>query len=515
MKAAIAEEMRRIDRATIEEYGIPGAVLMERAGLATAAKVNEIFGRKKVFVLAGPGNNGGDGLVAARELFNRGCKVKVLLTSKPDRLSPECLERYKAAKKAGVVVEFGTRIAEGDLHSAVVIDAVFGTGLNKPLSGPFSELIGTLNASGVPVVSVDIPSGISPDTGRVLGAAVRADYTVTFGLPRIGHMLHPGAEYCGRLYVEDIGFPRALLTSDMLKVETVEPAAASALIPERPACSYKGDYGHVLVVAGSRGRTGAAFMTAAACLRAGAGLVTIGVPETLVDVFQTRVTEEMLLPLPDAGNGALAAAALDPILEFTAGKGDVIAIGPGLGVSEDIKKIVDGLVLMSDAPLVIDADAINALAGRALVLKKARSPVVLTPHAGEFAGLLFEPAGLKGKGRVAEIDVVQTALSFAKETGTCLVLKGAPTVTASADGRAFINTTGNPGMATAGSGDVLTGIAAALLGQGLYPVDASVLGVYLHGLAGDIAASARGMHSIIASDIINCIPSAFLSLSKS
>lgn len=507
MKVVTAEEMRRIDTRTIKDYGIPGTVLMERAGGAVAAKFIELFGAKKALVLAGSGNNGGDGLVAARELFNKGRNVKVLLTGKEGALSADCLVQYRAAKKAGVPMEFRTTITSADCHGAVVIDALFGTGLNKPVRTPYSDLIRSLNASGATVISVDVPSGISSDDGCVMGEAVRADYTVTFGLPKIGHLIHPGAEYTGKLFVEDIGFPEDLLRSARLNVETIDAAYAASLIPERPANSYKGDYGHVLVVAGSRGKTGAACLTAAACLRSGAGLVTIGVPESLTDVFQSRVVEEMILPLPDAGNGMLAASALDEILYFIAERADVLAMGPGVGVSDDMKKIMDGLVRMSAAPMVLDADAINSLAGRSDLFKKAKSPVVLTPHVGEMSRLVARQLVAEGK--------IEDARSFAKDTGTNLILKGAPSIVACADGRLSINTTGNPGMATAGSGDVLTGMVAAFIGQGLDPAAASVLAVYLHGLAGDIAASDKGMHSLIASDIIAAVPSAFLTLRKS
>ncbi|KAF0144373.1 MAG: YjeF family protein [Nitrospirae bacterium] len=544
MKVVTAEEMREIDRKTMRNYGISGSVLMERAGLAVAGKIKELFEKQKVIVLSGGGNNGGDGIVVARNLSEWGWNVKVILLSKENKLSRDCLEQYRIAKKTGVPIEFRTEITGKDTHSAIIVDAIFGTGLSKDITGKIADVISFLNNSESPIVSVDIPSGISSDTGQVMGEAVSADYTVTFGLPKRGHFLYPGAEYTGKLFIEDIGFPEELIHSEKLNVEFLEKMDVSLLIPERRRYSHKGDYGHVLVIAGSRGKTGAAFMCAKACLRAGAGLVTIGVPETLMDVFQSRVTEEMTLPLPDRGDGTLSSKASDKILAFIADKADVLAIGPGISVTDDTQKLITALVLNSAAPMVMDADAINALEGNKYVLRRAKAPVIVTPHIGEMARLLqgskgssfaVHPSqrcgewmlrrmdqrvspqasrrGDKGS-REIEIDRISTAINFAKETGTYLVLKGAPTVIAEPEGSAFINSTGNPGMASAGVGDVLTGMIAGLLGQGLNPLEASILGVFMHGLAGDIAANKQGEHSLIASDMINALPDAFLSLKK-
>jgi len=530
MKVATAEEMREIDRKAIKDYGISGTTLMERAGLKVAEKIKELFEKRKIIVLSGGGNNGGDGLVVARNLYEWGWNVKVILLSNEKKLSPDCLEQYKIVKKSGVPVVFNTEISGKDLHSAVVVDAIFGTGLSKSVTGKVADIISFINKSKVPVVSVDIPSGISSDTGQIMGEAVMADYTVTFGLPKRGHLLYPGAEYTGKLFIEDIGFPDELLKSEKIRVELLENRDVSLLIPEKRRYSHKGDYGHVLVIAGSRGKTGAAFMCAKACLRAGAGLVTIGVPETLMDVFQSRVTEEMILPLPDRGDGTLSSKASDKILTFIADKADVLAIGPGISVTDDTQKLITALVLNSAAPMVMDADAINALEGNKHVLRKAKAPVILTPHIGEMARLLQKsappPIPPPRGGRVREgvemsnselrteieKDRINAAISFAKETGTYLVLKGAPTVIAEPEGSAFVNSTGNPGMASAGVGDVLTGMIAGLLGQGLNPLEASILGVFVHGLSGDIGTGKKGEHSLIASDIIDSIPDAFSSI---
>ncbi len=340
MKIVNAEEMRLIDRKTIRKYGISGSTLMERAGLAVAVRIRELFDKRKVLVLAGSGNNGGDGIVAARNLFDWGWNVKVLLMGKLDALSPDCLAQYRIAGKMGVPVEFRTAVTDKDIHAAIVVDALLGTGINKPVSSPLSEVIDVLNRADNQVVSVDIPSGISSDDGQIKGTAVLADYTVTFGLPKYGHLLYPGAEHTGHLFVEDIGFPAELLHSDSLTTETIEQKDASVLLPERPKYSHKGDYGHVLIVAGSRGKTGAALMAAKACLRSGAGMITIGVPETLVDIYQQRVTEEMVLPLPDSGQGILSEGASAGIMDFLDSKADVLALGPGISTGPEVTKLV-------------------------------------------------------------------------------------------------------------------------------------------------------------------------------
>lgn len=513
--------MREIDRITIEKYGIPGAVLMERAGLSVALKVRELSEGKKVIVLAGGGNNGGDGIAAARNLYNWGWNVKILLMVGKDKLSPDCRAQYRIAKQTGVVMEFRRNIDQRDLHGAIVIDALLGTGINRPVTAPMTKVIRYLNEFPVKVVSVDMPSGISSDTGQIMTEAVRADMTVTFGLPKIGHMLFPGADHTGTLFVEDIGFPNVLLNDDRLSAETLEKEAISGLIPERRKYSHKGDYGHVLIVAGSRGKTGAALMAAEACLRTGAGLVTIGVPETLAGIFQSQVKEEMILPLPDTGQGTISASAAGPIRDFLDERADVLAIGPGITASENTAGLVANLLGSATVPMVLDADALSVIGGRKELIKKVKAPVVLTPHVGEMARLLIS----RSPGSSTKIDErkirkeletakISVSRSYARETGACLVLKGAPTIIADPEGRILFNTTGNPGMATAGTGDVLTGMIAGFLGQGLNPLDASCLAVFMHGLAGDISAKLKGMHSLIASDVIGAIPKAFLSLSS-
>ncbi|MGB9715647.1 MAG: NAD(P)H-hydrate dehydratase [Thermodesulfovibrionales bacterium] len=526
MKVVTAEEMRYIDNKTIDEYGIPSYVLMERAGLAVTSRIKEIFSPGKVIVIAGSGNNGGDGLVVARNLYNDGWEVRVFLTNKPEELKGDALLQYKIISRLGLKTHSLNELISD--HSSfltsdtLIVDALLGTGLSKNITGPMADVINLINKSKAKVISVDIPSGISSDTGQIMGVAIEADYTVTFGLPKRGHLLYPGAKYSGRLFVEDIGFPKELLSSEKLQVELLVKDNVSPLIPLRARYSHKGNYGHVLVVAGSKGKTGAALMTAKACLRTGAGLVTLGVPESLSDIFQSRVTEEMTISLPDRGDGTLSQKATKVIMDFLNDKATILAVGPGIGVSSDTKKLLKKLIKDSTVPMVIDADGINSLMGEKAVFSKAKSPIILTPHPGEMARLLNPPSTLFAKGGKSRINIsvqdiekdrINVALSFSKETGVYLVLKGVPTVIAEPNGRLYINSTGNPGMASAGTGDVLTGIISGFLSQRLSPIHASILGVYMHGLAGDIAASEKGEHSLIAADIIEKIPFAFESLS--
>lgn len=520
MKIVTSAEMREIDRKTIEGYGISGATLMERAGMAVAARIESLFGRRRVIVVSGGGNNGGDGLVAARILHSRGWDTVVFLMVSPEDLRGDALIQYRAACEFGVTVRSADALlAESRLvlgRHSLLVDAILGTGLSKPVTGRTAEVVRTMRESGMPIIAVDIPTGVSSDDGQVLGRAVKADYTVTFGLPKRGHFLYPGAEFSGRLFIEDIGFPPALLARGEMDVEVIEKGDATSFIPRRSNYSHKGSYGHVLVVAGSRGKIGSALMAARACLRCGAGLVTLGVPESLADIYQSRVTEEMVLILPDRGDGTLSAKASLRILDFLREGSHVLAIGPGIGVSKDTVGLVKELVSHSPVPMVIDADGINVLAKERKILKKAKARLILTPHPGEMAGLISagRNEGERKNAIIQEIERnrIDTARSFAGETDTFLVLKGVPTAIATPGGKVFVNPTGNPGMATAGAGDALTGMIAGLLGQIRDLVASCVLGVYMHGLAGDIAASERGQHSMTAVDLIDRVPDAFRSL---
>ncbi len=511
MRVVTSTEMAEIDSLTINKYGIPSLVLMERAALGVVKHVLKL-NPKKTIVLAGPGNNGGDGVAVARILksavdVEERIDVKVFQLFPEDKLSEDCKAQLKIAKNFGVEVIEGFP-SESDIAQAdLVVDAIFGTGLKRELEGRIAELINTVNSLSKTVIAVDIPSGISSDTGEILGTALRATVTVTFGLPKRGQFLFPGRDFIGRLFVEDIGFPHELLDSAKIKVKLIDEKLARSLIPSRPIYSHKGTYGHILVVAGSVGKTGAAMMTAKSSLRAGSGLVTMAVPACLKVVFQAKVLEEMLLPLP-CNTQTLSKQAIPEIKEFLNEKADVVAFGPGVGVNEDTEEILKFLLNESPCPVVIDADGITLLSKNPEILKNAKPKTVITPHPGEMSRII--------KISVKEIEKrrIEIAQSVAKEFNTVVVLKGVPTVVASSDGKAFLNTTGNPGMATGGSGDVLTGIIASFIGQGLDVFHASVLGVYVHGLSGDIASCEKGYHGLVAGDIIESLPKALLKLNE-
>jgi NAD(P)H-hydrate epimerase len=513
MKVVTASEMREIDRETIQKIGILGLILMERAGLAVVSRIRELYGKRKIIVICGTGNNGGDGLVVARNLHNEGWNVTVFLVSGPENFKGDALTQYRIALNVGVNIHSIRKLfmkpSSVLRQHSVIVDAILGTGLKKNISGEMAEVIKIINSSGLPVVSVDIPSGISTDNGQILGIAVKADSTVTFGLPKRGHFLFPGAEFSGKLFIENIGFPQEMLQSEKIPVELLDKNFVSALFPARKKYSHKGTYGHVLVVSGSTGKTGAALMTARACLRSGAGLVTLGIPESLAEVIQSHVVEEMTLLLPDKGDGTLSGKASRRILDFLDEKADVLAIGPGIGVSPQTIHLMQKLVRDSEKPLVIDADGINSLARGRDVLEKAKVPIILTPHPGEMSRLLNNPQYTVQE---IESDRIETALSFARKKKIYLVLKGVPTILATPDGMVFVNSTGNPGMASAGTGDVLTGMISGFLGQTRDPLSSMILGVNIHGLAGDMAAAEQGQHSMIASDIIQKIPGALRSL---
>jgi NAD(P)H-hydrate epimerase len=504
MKVVTALEMAEIDRLTIEEYGIPSLLLMERAALGVCKHIinSDV---KNIIILAGPGNNGGDGVAVGRILKNKSFNVKIFQPFSEEKLSANCKIQIEIAKKYGVAI-FNRYPTESELsHATLLVDALFGTGLKKIIDGDLAKLINLINSLNKTVIAVDIPSGVSADNGEILGYAIKATLTVTFGLPKRGHILFPGREFVGKLIVEDIGFPSELTKSEKLKVSLIEKDLVHSLIPKRHLYSHKGNYGHVLVIAGSVGKTGAALMCGKSALRAGAGLVTMAVPAALKIIFQSKVLEEMVLPLP-CTTQTLSKEAIKGIEKFIYEQADVVAFGPGVGVNEDTEEILKFLLLNSPCPIVIDADGITLLVNNIKLLEKAKTETVITPHPGELSRLIKLPVKEIEKDR---IDITQ---KVAKDLNTVVVLKGVPTVISNPLGNTFINTTGNPGMATGGAGDVLTGIIASFIGQGLKALDASIVGVYVHGLSGDIASKKKGYHGLIAGDLIDNIPSAIKEL---
>jgi NAD(P)H-hydrate epimerase len=506
MKLVTASEMRELDRRAIQDLGIPSLVLMENAGRTTYQILRREFPilSGEVAVVAGRGNNGGDGFVVARYLANAGIPVAVFLLGSREQVSGDARVNLDILAPLGVAV--AEVLTEADMNpmihrlakAGLIVDALLGTGLNSPVTGLMAAAIERLNHLRALVLAVDIPTGLSADTGEVLGVALKARVTVTYGWPKLGQVLAPGRDYVGRLWQVDIGIP-PLLTRD-ISLELAEAREMQALLPSRAFGSHKGNFGHLLVLAGSAGKTGAAALTAEAALRAGAGLVTLGVPASLNDVLEVKLTEAMTLPLPEAAAArALGAAAWAPIMEFLDDK-TTVALGPGIGTHPETRELVARLGRDLACPMVIDADGINSLAGAAAGLKDAAGPRILTPHPGEMARLV---------GRTTP-EVQARRLDLARDTaaqfGVTLVLKGAQTVVAAPDGRAWINATGNPALASGGTGDVLTGLMGGFLAQGLAPWDAARLGVYLHGLAADFFVSRHGPRGMVAGDLLAVWP---------
>ncbi len=506
MKVVAADEMREIDRRAMEEFGIPGAVLMENAGRGATDAIEEFISGEEIeniLIVAGKGNNGGDGFVVARHLVNRGIECEVCLIGKKSNVKGDAKGNLDAALKMGIeITEMGDNASILDSfikRSGLIVDAIFGTGLSKEVSGIYRGIIEAINFSSLPVVSLDIPSGLDSTTGRPLGLSVEADMTVTFCLPKVGLVLYPGADFVGELVLAGIGAPYELLESDELKTSLVlEENVEDVLLP-READSHKGSYGHLLIVAGSTGKSGAAAIAADAALRSGSGLVTVAAPASINDILEVKLTEAMTEPLADGERGTLGAEAVERAFKLLEGK-DALVLGPGIsreaGTGEFVRKVAVNL----DVPAVIDADGLWHLADDLEIIKKCKAPLILTPHPGEMAKLL----GVSSK-EVQE-DRIGISRKFAEKYGCWLVLKGARTIIAAPDGNVYINTTGNPGMASGGTGDALSGMIGSFLGQGCTPPESALLGVYLHGYAGDLAAEEKGEASLIATDIIGKLP---------
>jgi NAD(P)H-hydrate epimerase len=507
MKVATAAEMRRIDGRAMSEYGLPGVALMESAGGEVARKVAEILGGaadKKICIFAGKGNNGGDGFVAARHLTARGAKVKIFLLGAAAAVAGDARTNLDIlfSMEAEVIEIAGERDCDKAAVAAAfadcLVDALLGTGFHGATGGELAAVIKIINTAGKPVVAVDIPTGVDADTGQVRGVAVQATHTVTFGLLKPGLLFQPGAVHAGTVAIADIGLPAALLTDAAIKQNAVTAGFVRRLLPVRQPWAHKGANGRVALVAGSKGLTGAAALAAMAAVRTGAGLVTLGVPASLNAIMEVKLTEVMTKPLPDAANGAFGQAAVDEAAAL-AETADVLAVGPGLGRGDDTVAAVRAIVRQVCCPLVIDADGLNALAGHSGILLESEALAVLTPHPGELARLTGKTP------EAINADRLGAARQAATDLGAIVVLKGPGTVVAYPDGEVFINTTGSAALATGGTGDVLTGVIASLVAQGLSSHDAAVAGVFLHGLAGE-AAARTGMVGVAAGDLLPALP---------
>jgi len=508
MRIATASEMAQLDRRTIEEVGIPGIVLMENAARGAAGFFLEVVPdllRKRTTVVAGSGNNAGDGFVLARIFQNSGGRVRVVCLRPPDGLQGDALTNYRILENMGTPIHIWDEEADFSSQwrwieeSDVIIDALLGTGLRNEVRGTYRKVIEGINDLGVPVLAVDIPSGLHAGTGKPMGAAIRARATATFGLIKLGHLLEPGTAYVGRLSVVDIGIPVHIFESADIRRWWLDHELLSTWISPRPPAAHKGNAGHAVVLAGSPGKTGAAALACLGAGRAGAGLVTLLIPSSLNPILEVKLTEAMTVPIPETEDHSPSDTGLPLILDFLRDK-QALAMGPGISLHSSTRTLVKNLLVRSPCPTVLDADAITAMAPEPERFKDAPHPVVLTPHPGEMSRLTGKST------REIQENRVETAGEFAVKYGVTLVLKGHRSLIASPDGRLAVNSTGNPGMACGGMGDVLTGMIAGFLAQGFPAFEASCLGVYIHGAAADRRMGEISSRGLLASDLLEEIP---------
>ena len=508
MKVVTSAQMQTLDRQTIEDLGIHGLILMENAGRGTAEIIMSQYAarlsERGALVVAGPGNNGGDGFVIARHLVQAGIRTDIVVLAPEEKFRGDALVNLEIVKALGIPV---TICAEESIlidhfpmfdNAGVIIDALFGTGLGRPLEGRFARAVRYMNRSRAPVAAVDIASGLSSDTGHPLGVAVHADITCTMAMPKIGHVTWPGCDYTGELHVVEIGIPGFLVEKAGITTESFGKDEFSVLLKPRPDSGHKGTFGHLVVIGGSRGKTGAAALAAAGALHSGAGLVTVACASSSQPILATKLTEAMTFAMPETGEGSPSMSAYEETAAMLQGKKAVV-LGPGLGLHTDTKEFARGIMKEADIPIVVDADALTAMAEDVKAFSD-KNNLVLTPHPGEMARLCGCTV------REAQADRIESASELASRTGAVVVLKGARTVTADPDGRVCINLTGNSGMGTGGMGDVLSGIIGALLAQGYEPWDAARLGVCAHGLAADMLASGRGPYGWTAGELAEWLP---------
>ena len=503
-----AAEMQEMDRQTIEMHAIPGIDLMEAAGQGAAVVLLNQFADQVedgVSIICGKGNNGGDGFVIARELAAKDIEVTVYLLADTDAVKGDAavnLRRLVPLKIPVIEVPDENSFSahqSGIARSGLIVDAILGTGLTSDVRGFFKTVIDFINHTGLPIFAVDMPSGLNADTGQPCGISTHAQATATFGFAKIGHYTYPGADDTGKVEIIDIGIPDAVVAAVAPKQCLLSADRIGTYFQPRAADTHKGKTGHLLVVAGSTGKTGAATMTAVSAMRAGAGLVTLAVAESLNPVVGAQVQEVMTALLPQSRPGIIGDSALAEIQSLISGK-TCLAIGPGIGQAAETRRLVDQILRQIRIPVVIDADGLNNLAGQTRLLKKLNAPAVLTPHPGEMARLIQSTPSAVQQNRL------KCARDFAVKYGVHVVLKGAATVIAHPDGLVFINPTGNPGMASGGMGDVLTGLLAGFITQGLTPAAAAHAAVYLHGAAADTLAKTVGPIGYLAGDVMNAFP---------
>jgi NAD(P)H-hydrate epimerase len=511
MKLSTAQQMKDIDKAAIEGMGIPGLKLMEVAGKSVAEVIADYLGEvgdKKIFIFCGKGNNGGDGFVAARYLTQWGAKVDCFLLGRKTEVKGDAEVNLKKALDLNISISEVQSSDELDreIEADLLVDGIFGTGFKGEIKGELGEIVERLNQLEIPKLSIDAPSGLDCDTGEVASNCFRADVTVTLALPKLGQFVFPGKSYCGHTYVADIGIPPEAVGGEKIQLNVLTPSEVVSMLPKRPPDGHKGTFGKLAIIAGSVGMTGAATLTSLSALKAGCGMVILGCPASLNDIFEIKMTEVMTRPLPEVRKKrVLAKRSLGEIRKLLKWA-DTLALGPGLGQHFETVELVQRLVSTLKHPVVIDADGLNALAKNPDLLKNRTTPTIITPHIGELSRLVALPI------EEIERDRIEIARKTASHFGLILVLKGAPTVIAEPGGEVWINPTGNDGMATAGCGDVLTGIIASFLTQGMGPLESAICGVYIHGLAGDLAANDRGQFGTIAGDIMEMVPEAIIEM---
>jgi ADP-dependent NAD(P)H-hydrate dehydratase / NAD(P)H-hydrate epimerase len=506
MKLALAQQMRNLDSAAINEFGIPSIVLMENAGRKTCDMLINRYGipeGEKIFVFAGPGNNGGDALVVARHLHQNGTDVVVHLLVEPEGITGDAKTNLNIVQKLPICLQVlvdPQEIASLDISTAfLIVDGLLGTGLKREIGGRFAKVINDINTCSAPTVSLDIPSGLDSDSGQPAGACVHADITYTYGLPKPGHFTYPGKVYCGEIKVVDIGIPPEAIESAQLNIELLEMENSSCSLSSRVPDGHKGSHGHLLIVGGSPGKTGAAILAAKGGLRSGSGLVSMCVPQSNNDIYETALHEAMTIPVAGSANSTLGINDYSAIEKAMSGK-NALVVGPGIGGDEESRELVRKIYNEASIPLVIDADGLNALAADAKIIQCDDKDIrILTPHPGEMARLIGKTTKEIQKKRI------EITRDFSMRNNVYVVLKGAATVVGAPDGRIAVNSSGNPGMGTGGMGDVLAGIIGGFLAQKLSAWNASCLGVYVHGLAADHIAQTM-KQGYLATEVADTVP---------
>lgn len=502
MKAATVQEMRNLDTGASRIYDISEELLMENAGLAVFQLITEEIGLtgRQFLVLSGSGNNGGDGFVAARKIHSNGGNVKVRIIGDPSRYAGAAELNYRILSRTQIdmqVVKSMEEVREAIDWCDVIVDGLFGTGLTRTVEGLCRDVIEHVNDSGKTIVSIDIPSGINADTGETMGAAIRGDYTVTFGLPKRGTLLYPGFDHCGKLSVSHISFPPVHYETDEISVMINDPA----MLPSRNQEGHKGTFGDALFIAGSANYYGAPYLAALSFLKGGGGYSRLATPRSVAPFVAVRGSEIVLAPQSETMDGSLSLSCMDELLRLVE-LVDIVVIGPGLSLQHETRNLTEELIRRIHKPLVIDGDGLTILSAKKEILQGRKEPTVLTPHLGEMSRIMAQPADEVGRRRI------ECAREVAMNMNAFIVLKGAHSIVSCPDGRNFINMSGNSGMASAGSGDVLTGAIAAMYGLGL-PVEKAVRnGVFLHGCAGDLAAEEIGQDGMTAEDVLSHLPEA-------